>query len=415
MKTVLLALLAFALRGAMAQPLFPTETIAPRVQIELANTTAPDSTLSRLLACVSVLPSGLTFLPAIQGFEAEYEIVLEVLNVKSETVATREATTRLYARDLTEARSSQRYSFHRFVFDFPPGEYSVRLAVLDRVSNLRTDLVTTKALRSFNSEQTSLVLSDAIWLERASGEESNYAPMLFANATNPDRELALYLEVRSRDLQTPLHVQQTIRNARQEIVLQQQRVWPRTGAIERLLLPLGTELLPYGSYAVEMLIQQDGRGQRAVANFRLAWDNVPATALHLNHALGAAKYVATEEERHALQTAVEQISLAEKQNALRKFWQARDTTNANGACTSSASFYQRLLEAEDKFGGEKPGWQTDLGRVYLTHGAPDEIEIHTKATATQPFQVWRYHARQLEFLFVDRKGLGLYQLASRED
>lgn len=415
MKAFCFIFLLVTLRCAFAQPDAPAEKIAPRFQFELANTAAPDSTLSRMLACVSVLHGELTFLPAIIGFEAEYQITLEVLNTRSEVVAKREEQTRLHAHDLAEAHSREKYAFHRFVFDLSPGEYSIRLMLNDHVSNRQTNAVRVKALRNFEAAPSTLVLSDALWFERANGEESGYEPMLFENMTNPNRELALYLEILSPDVQAPLYVQQVIRNAREEIVLQQQRVWPRKGALEKLFLPIGTELLPYGSYHVELLIQQKEKRHSVQASFRLAWDGIPSTALHLNHALAAAKYIANEDESHVLQAAREQTSLTEKQNTLRSFWQARDTSSVNTLFATSASFYQRLVEAEDKFGGEKLGWQTDLGRVYLTHGAPDEIEIQTKAKTPQPFQVWRYRNQQKEFLFIDRKGLGLYQLAIGED
>ncbi len=415
MKPILLIVLAVLFCCAIAQSHSPAENAAPRFQYELANLTAPDSTLSRLLAGVSVLQAELAFLPAAQGFEAEYQIALNVVNAKGETVATREEKPRLQAASLAETYSRQQYAFHRFAFDLPPGEYSTRITLVDLVSNLRTEVVAVKTLRNFDATQVALAVSDIVWLERASGEEGNYDLMLFESTTNPNRALALYLEILSRDRQAPLHVQQTIRNARKEIVLEQQCEWPRRSTSEKLILPLGTELLPYGSYEVEMMIQQGGRRQRAAARFRLAWDDIPATALHLDHALGAAKYLATEEEGRTLQTAIEQESLPQKQNALRKFWQTHDTTSASGLYAMRSSFYQRLVEAEDKFGGEQRGWQTDLGRIYLVHGAPDEIAVHTRATTAQPFQVWRYRKRQKEFLFVDRKGLGLYQLAIGRD
>jgi GWxTD domain-containing protein len=415
MKTVLFLVLVALFCCTVARPQSPAEKTAPRFQCELANLAAPDSSLCRLLAGVSVLQAELAFLPSIKGFEAQYRIALAITNARGDTIATREERARLQVETLAETHSRRKYAFHRFVFDLPAGECATRITLLDLVSNEQAHVVAVKRLRNFDATQTALAVSDAVWLERASGEEGDYVPMLFENTTNPNRALALYLEILSRDRQAPLHVRQTIRNARKEVVIEQQRAWPRRSAIEKLFLPIDTELLPYGTYEVEMLVQQAGLQQRAQASFRLAWDGFPATALHLNHALAAAKYLATEEESRTLQAAIAQESLTEKQNALQEFWQAHDTTGANGVYAVRSGFYQRLVEAEDKFGGERRGWQTDLGRIYLAHGAPDEIEFHTRAKAAQPFQVWRYRTLQKEFLFVDRKGLGLYHLAIGQD
>jgi hypothetical protein len=42
-----------------------------------------------------------------------------------------------------------------------------------------------------------------------------------------------------------------------------------------------------------------------------------------------------------------------------------------------------------------PGWKTDRGRIYISFGAPDEIEDHSSGggggvTSVYPFQQWRY-------------------------
>lgn len=415
MKSLLALFLAAIVCSAYAQPAITSEKTAPRFQSELANTTAPDSTLSRLLVGVSVIQAELSFLPAIQGFAAEYRIAIVIVNAKGDTAAKREESARLQAARLAETQSRRSYAFQQFAFDLPPGEYAAHIALTDLARNVSAKVVAAKTLRNYNAAHIALATSDALWLDRANGEAGNYDIMLLENTTNPKRELALYLEIMSRDRRAPLHVRQTIRNVRREIVLEQQRVWPRTSVIEKLLLPIRLEPLPYGSYEVEMMIQQGNLRQRASAKFRLAWDDIPATALHLNDALGAAKYLATEEERGILQAAMAQSALPEKQNVLQKFWQVHDTTSASGTYAVRTSFYQRLVEVEDHFGGARRGWQTDLGRVYLTEGVPDEIEVHTRATVTQPFQVWRYRKSPKEFLFVDRKGLGLYQLAVGRD
>lgn len=412
MKPILSLILAALIVRAEAQPFSFAQKAAPRFQYELANLAASDSTLSRLLLGISILQGDLSFMPVAQGFEAEYRISLAIVNAGGDTVAAHQEEARLRVETLAETHSRQKYAFHRFDFNLPPGQYVAHLTLLDRASHLHTQAIAAKQLRDFGAANSTLVVSDALWLERPSWEARSYELMLFENTTNPNRELALYLEIKSRDRDTPLQVRQTIRNAHNEIVLQQQRVWSRHGAVEKIFLPIGTELLPYGSYEVEMALQQGGAHERVVAGFRLAWDDIPRTALHLNHALAAAKYLASEEENQTLQFALTQEALPTKQEILRKFWQAHDTTTTHAV---RSAFYQRMVEAEDKFGGERRGWQTDLGRVYLMHGSPDEIEIPSRTSKAQPFQIWRYRARSREFLFIDRKGLGLYQLALGQD
>jgi TonB family protein len=79
---------------------------------------------------------------------------------------------------------------------------------------------------------------------------------------------------------------------------------------------------------------------------------------------------------------------------------------------------RRIAYANERFvASDKPGSQTDRGRIYLTWGPPDEIESHPDAATTYPFEIWRYRNLggkpdqrdvQLEFVGTD------YKLVRRE-
>lgn len=92
---------------------------------------------------------------------------------------------------------------------------------------------------------------------------------------------------------------------------------------------------------------------------------------------------------------------------VEQFWDQRKP--------SKEEYYGRIADANAHFSGDMPGWKTDLGRIYITYGAPDEIESHP--TGTPPFDHSRYYhldglGQNVDFNFVDQKGGGNYSIAS---
>jgi len=57
----------------------------------------------------------------------------------------------------------------------------------------------------------------------------------------------------------------------------------------------------------------------------------------------------------------------------------------------------------------KAGWETDMGRVFLIYGEPDDVEANPFSTTMVPFESWSYYGAQQEtFVFADMMGNGEY-------
>lgn len=111
-------------------------------------------------------------------------------------------------------------------------------------------------------------------------------------------------------------------------------------------------------------------------------------------------YIITPEEAAAFK----QLSNDEERDQfIEAFWQRRDPTPDTPENEYRDEHYRRITYANEHFGAGVPGWKTDRGRIYIIHGAPDEIESHPSggtydrtpqegggATSTFPFERWRY-------------------------
>lgn len=67
------------------------------------------------------------------------------------------------------------------------------------------------------------------------------------------------------------------------------------------------------------------------------------------------------------------------------------------------------------FGSLSEGWKSDMGRIYIRNGKPDEIEKDTTADDTRyvrkDYQIWKYRGRiNAVYVFVDMQMSGKYQL-----
>ncbi|MBA7483939.1 hypothetical protein ES707_19456 [subsurface metagenome] len=75
-------------------------------------------------------------------------------------------------------------------------------------------------------------------------------------------------------------------------------------------------------------------------------------------------------------------------------------------------YYGRVAYANTYFRSMQPGWETDMGMVYVIYGPPDEIDRHPFDVNQKPYQVWFYYNKGWRFVFVDANMLGDYRLVT---
>ena len=112
------------------------------------------------------------------------------------------------------------------------------------------------------------------------------------------------------------------------------------------------------------------------------------------------EYIITDEERGAFHRLRND---EEREQFIEQFWLRRDPTPDTEESEFKEEHYRRIAYANEHFASGIPGWRTDRGRIYITRGAPDEIQDHSSGgsyqrppeegggtTSTFPFQIWRY-------------------------
>ncbi len=123
--------------------------------------------------------------------------------------------------------------------------------------------------------------------------------------------------------------------------------------------------------------------------------------------LGEIRYIISDSERQGF---LQLKSDEEREQFIESFWRRRDSNPETPKYEFRREYYNRIAYANQNFSfGEKTGWQTDRGRILITHGKPDEIE------RTQSGEVWIYKSLpelgdNVRFTFFDAAKSGDFRL-----
>lgn len=145
------------------------------------------------------------------------------------------------------------------------------------------------------------------------------------------------------------------------------------------------------------------------------WFEKPLSLWNINSAIGPLKYVIQDDEAYKN---LASGSEKEKRAAFESFWKERDPTPDSPYNELEFEFYSRVDSANVKYGRKRvPGWTTDIGRIFILYGAPDEVVDNSLAPIGNPFLRWIYYLddKQLSFTFLAVDGRKKYRLANVEE
>lgn len=99
-------------------------------------------------------------------------------------------------------------------------------------------------------------------------------------------------------------------------------------------------------------------------------------------------YIITREERAAF---LRLTSDDARDKFIEKFWAIRNPTPDAPTNEYKDEHYRRLAYANARFyEGNREGWRTDRGRIYITLGEPKQIDRHYAEGNIRPMEIWFY-------------------------
>jgi len=160
---------------------------------------------------------------------------------------------------------------------------------------------------------------------------------------------------------------------------------------------------------ISIELEQEGRTAKREITFSTYKPGVSNFVDDLDRAMKQMKYILTNEERKHLKGK----SRKEKKQLFYDLWKDRDPTPKTEYNELMEEYYGRVWYANENFDAWAPGWETDMGMIYILFGPPDEIQ-RSNPTASNPamYQVWHYYRLSKQFVFKDQNGFGDYRLDS---
>lgn len=140
---------------------------------------------------------------------------------------------------------------------------------------------------------------------------------------------------------------------------------------------------------------------------------LPITDLHVgipvDEELEYIQYIIKPEEAKILKQTHDEYG---RKKFLEGFWNRRDPDPETIHNKYRDDYLARVTEANVNFGKSGNGWRTDMGRVYVLYGGPNDIQRRLSNSTGRPYQIWRYDEIQggVEFVFIDLTGVGGFQL-----
>jgi GWxTD domain-containing protein len=168
------------------------------------------------------------------------------------------------------------------------------------------------------------------------------------------------------------------------------------------------ELVP-GEYDLKLrwsLASTGGWRESHKEPFVVDWSVLGVVRADWKSAVDQLRYVANNEELDRLRDAPESARLS----AFVAFWDSRDPEPDLPGNPLRDEYYRRVRFAEANFSVFTDGWRTDMGRVYIVNGPPDEIDRHPFSLETKPYEVWYYYRLRKRYVFMDVNGYGEYEL-----
>ncbi len=348
-------------------------------------------------------------------FKASYEINI-VINKKKKQVTGITRDGDLFADSYEMTISPKDFIIDKFEFRLSPDDYELVGKLVDTHSGDELTAREEMKLKDFGKNIPFLSGLEFVRESTRSDEKSRFErnavvmiPSVSRTFGFDDPLLKIYYEIYNRpDYDKDYLVYYEIYLDKTS-VKSDTTLLPSKGAVTARLEEFNIESLLPGIYSITVNVGSPGGELDLAAEspFVVEWSVMGIVRNDFKTAVEQLRYIATKKEMDDLKS-----SPAEKRLEFWiAFWIANDPSPGTPENELRDEYYKRLRYADLNFGHfGRDGWKSDMGMVYITYGAPDEIERHPFDTNAKPYQLWYYYEQKKRFLFVDINGYGDFEL-----
>lgn len=353
------------------------------------------------------------------GYGASYEVTVVFYNAKGgHQVAGDSFTRQLHSDTYADTRRRGDDIADQATFHLPPGRYRVRVHLRDLVAE-RTSSTEVEISVPKETEEDVWLSDPTLGLEATEAEaDASPVPNPSHRYAENIRRFAVWGEVvdrRPAPGDTAFALGWYVLNDHEDRVAHGDTLVVRTGPRTSYRLTPDLVRLSAGEYRFFVTLRQNpepgAKRQQAAILKQSKTFEVEESPVSMGPGTPGSfevlRYIATAQEQQEMSRLTTE---QERKDFWERFWKERDPTPDTPRNEEMEEFYRRVQYANQHFGTGGPGWKSDMGRVYIKYGPPDEVDRHPFSFDRPPEEIWYYYQQRWTFVFVDRDGFGRYQL-----
>ncbi len=378
---------------------------SPRFTADLVVALDPEGR-PRLAVTVSLPYRELQWIKVRGGFAARAEFIV-VFQPRRRGIDHGDTWVRDIAVERFESTTSSLLTLvERRTFDLAPGPYEFRVQLRDaqgeQVASVRERLDVpdfSKARFGFADLEIGVVDSAGLFVPAAARKFGRNVSRLAARVALYDRRAGAWPRSYPFRYRILDEGGGEVRAGRREVTVER-------STLPVVIRPDSTELF-LGGYVFEVEVLEGRSRWRVERSFEVE-ESGPPRGRDFEQILEPLAFIAESGEIEHLRSLKED----EQPKGWEEFWARRDPTPDTPRNEALIEFFRRIRHVEKHFQGFGPGWRSDMGRVYIKHGAPEQVENRPETSQGPQVEVWYYARPYRRFVFVDREGFGRYVLVS---
>lgn len=403
---------------------------AGAVPFEVSLSQAFDEEGSPTLAIgISIPYRRLVFFKRDSKFEARYRVLLELRDGDGKYLRGEVWEESVVAADYGQTSAAGSLSNSRRIFRVEPGNYkaNVTLEVMETSRSFKRE----RTVRIVGRSESTIALTDpvfAISSIRAGASKPPWGEIVIHGCESPERDGvrmnpgAVYADFGAwpslgYSVVGPLPssgagsylVSIRVKDMRGNILLYGRKLIPSGDAGHRYIcVDFSIAGFLIGNYDVSSVVELPGTGKSAQSLGTLTvLLSRGMLGYYFTEMIEILSLFAEDEELAELKGS----EPAERMQAWMNFWKRRDPTPDSELNEGMIEIFQRLRHVVGAFSRMRPGWETDMGKVYIRFGEPDKID-ERQTTSFKDYQLWYYYSRGVVYVFEDSAGSGEYVLVT---
>lgn len=311
-----------------------------------------------------------------------------------------------------KANSRERYVLTVDSLDLPAAEYTIQFKERDLNGEQRI------AYRQKLTLRTPDKLAGSPPMLFHPGNK-NHTPMKFVDSQpsplrgnwNFNNNLGIYLQSANTDPESNEEITTsiTLKDSESGEVLLQRDTTMTSGSSVQWVIPRNQ--LREKTYRLEAHYSSASDSVKYVLPVNVIWFNKPLSRWNPELATRPLRYIIDKEPYKDLAKGNGETKLAK----VRSFWDERDPTPETPFNELEKEFYTRVDSTLKLFSNRgRLGWETDLGKIYISNGPPAEILDRSLAPIPTPYLRWTYfdkrEGKRIDYLFRAIDGRKEYEL-----